>query len=319
MTATQSAFSISVIIPVYNGEKTIIPLVNEIVKTLRELYKLEVVLINDASPDNSEQACTSLCEAYPDIVKFYSLAKNVGEHNAVMAGLNQSTGDYMVIVDDDFQNPISEIVKLLTYATENDFDVTYTYYKRKEHSFFRNLGSSFNDKVANVMLKKPKDLYLSSFKVLNRFLVNEIIKYDLPFPYIDGLIIRTTSKIGKIEVAHHKRASGKSGYTLTKLISLWLNAFTNFSILPLRIAMLAGFCFAVLGFLLGTYVIIEKFLNPIVPIGYASLYSMVSIFSGAQLMSIGMIGEYVGRIFLSQNRKPQYTIRKKYEQECKRV
>ena len=156
MTAAQSACSISVIIPVYNGEKTIIPLVNEIVKTLRELYKLEVVLINDASPDNSEQACTSLYETYPDIVKFYSLAKNVGEHNAVMAGLNQSTGDYMVIVDDDFQNPISEIVKLLTYATENDFDVTYTYYKRKEHSFFRNLGSSFNDKVANVMLRETQ-------------------------------------------------------------------------------------------------------------------------------------------------------------------
>ena len=146
MTTAQHARAISIIIPVYNGEKTIIPLVNEIVKTLRELYKLEVVLINDASPDNSEQACTSLYETYPDIVKFYSLAKNVGEHNAVMAGLNQSTGDYMVIVDDDFQNPISEIVKLLTYATENDFDVTYTYYKRKEHSFFRNLGSSFNDK-----------------------------------------------------------------------------------------------------------------------------------------------------------------------------
>jgi undecaprenyl-phosphate 4-deoxy-4-formamido-L-arabinose transferase len=246
-------------------------------------------------------------------VKFYSLSKNVGEHNAVMAGLNYTTGDFIVIMDDDFQNPISEVIKLVEYAKENSYDVVYTYYERKQHHFLRNLGSKFNDKVANVMLKKPKDLYLSSFKLISKFLVKEIIKYDLPFPYIDGLILRTTNNIGKIQVSHQERTIGKSGYTLTKLISLWLNMFTNFSILPLRVSIYIGFIFAFLGLILGTYTVIEKLSNPSLPIGFAALAVSIFIFAGVQLISLGMIGEYVGRIFLSQNKRPQFTIKKRFE------
>ena len=311
---TKQKVKVSIVIPVYKGEQSIGRLVEELVKALGGLYNLEIVLVNDNSPDNSEAVCRSLFKQYPQIVRFYSLAKNVGEHNAVMAGLNQSTGDYMVIVDDDFQNPISEVVKLVNYATQNDCDVTYTYYKKKKHSLFRNLGSRFNDKVANIMLKKPKDLYLSSFKALNRFIVDEIIKYDLPYPYIDGLILRVTDKIGKIEVEHHQRETGKSGYTLTKLIRLWLNMFTNFSILPLRASFVVGMVVAILGFVFAVITIIEKFSNPKMPVGYATIIIVVLIFAGIQLISFGVIGEYVGRIFLSQNKKPQYTIRKRFEE-----
>lgn len=249
---------ISIAIPVYNSEQTIGRVTEELIKTLGNQYELEIVLVNDSSGDRSEEVCFQLCRKYPSILKFYSLAKNVGEHNAVMAALNQVTGEYTVIMDDDFQNPVSEVQKLLSYIQENDYDVVYTFYEKKQHSFFRNLGSRFNDRMANIMLQKPRDLYLSSFKVLNLFLVKEIIKYDLPFPYIDGLILRTTSKIGKLKVMHAKRKEGKSGYTLRKLVSLWMNMFTNFSILPLRISVIVGFIFAVFGFCLGIYALIDK-------------------------------------------------------------
>jgi len=241
------------------------------------------------------------------------LSKNFGEHSAVIAGLNKATGNYAVIMDDDFQNPVSEVVKLVNKALENDYDVVYSYYEKKRHSLFRNLGSYFNDKIANFMLKKPKDLYLSSFKVLNRFLINEIIKYQGPFPYIDGLILQITDKIGRVKIEHHLRQEGRSGYTVKKLISLWLNMFTSFSILPLRVSIIFGFIFSLFGVVLGIYTVLEKLSNPDMPIGYTSLFVVVSVFAGVQLIMLGMVGEYIGRVFLSLNKRPQYIIKKIYE------
>lgn len=306
---------VSIVIPVYNGADSIGRLSEELIAALNGKYRLEIVLVNDSSPDNSEEVCQELYAKHPEIVRFYSLAKNVGEHNAVMAGLNQAGGDYMVIMDDDFQNPISEVIKMLEHAIKSGCDVTYSYYRKKKHSLFRNMGSRLNDKVANIMLKKPKDLYLSSFKVLNRFIVDEIVKYDLPYPYIDGLILRCTDKITRLEVEHRERRAGRSGYTLTKLIRLWLNMFTNFSILPLRAAFIMGSVISLLGFIFAAVTLIEKFSNPDMPLGYTSIIIGVVIFAGIQLVSLGLIGEYVGRIFLSQNKKPQYTIRKRFENE----
>ena len=304
---------VSVVIPVYNSERTIAMLGEELIQGLSPVYDLELILVNDCSPDRSEQVCKSLFEKNPEYVRFFSLSKNVGEHNAVMAGLNQALGDYVVIMDDDFQNPIQSVHQLLDYALNHDCDVTYSIYSKKKHSLLRNLGSRFNGLLANVMLKKPKDLYLSSFKVLNRFLVDEIIKYQLPFPYVDGLILRTTDKIGKVEVEHQERLEGKSGYTLTKLVRLWLNMFTNFSILPLRISFLFGLLLSLVGSVFGVVILIEKLTDPDMPLGYTSLILIVLLFSGIQLMSLGIIGEYLGRIFLSLNRKPQFSIRKKWE------
>ena len=308
-----SSTSLSIIIPVFNSEKTIGNLVEELIKELDSLFKLEIILVNDNSADSSEDVCISLFEKYKNVVKFYSLSKNVGEHNAVFAGLNKVTGDYAVIMDDDFQNPISEVVKLVSTALDNEYDVVYSYYDKKRHNILRNMGSWLNDKVANIMLKKPKGLYLSSFKILSRFLVDEIVKYKAPFPYIDGLILQITDKIGKVEVEHHERNEGHSGYTLKKLISLWLNMFTNFSIVPLRISIILGLIFASIGLGLGLYTSIEKLIDPNIPVGFASLFVAISIFGGIQLVMLGMVGEYIGRIFLSLNKKPQYTIRKKYE------
>lgn len=313
MNKNTSSISLSVLIPVYNSEKTIGRLVEELIGKLCALFRLEIILVNDNSADRSEDVCISLFEKHKAIVKFYSLSKNVGEHNAVMAGLNKVKGDYVVIMDDDFQNPISEVVKLVNNALDGKYDVVYSCYDEKKHSSFRNIGSWFNDKVANFMLNKPRDLYLSSFKVLNKFLAGEIIKYQAPFPYIDGIILQITDNIGKVKVEHSSRQEGRSGYTLKKLILLWLNMFTNFSILPLRMSVILGLIFAAVGLILGISTAVEKFLNPDIPIGYASLFVSFSIFGGIQLIMLGMVGEYIGRIFLSLNKKPQYTIRKTYE------
>lgn len=313
MDLNTSKIKLSIVIPVYNAEKTIGRLVDELIKVLNLYYKLEIILVNDNSDDQSGTVCISLYEQHRNIVKFYSLSRNVGEHSAVMAGLNKANGDYIVIMDDDFQNPISEVVKLVNKILESDYDVVYSYYEKKEHSFFRNFGSWFNDKIANFMLKKPKNLYLSSFKVLSKFLANELIKYHGPFPYIDGLILQTTDKIGRVKVEHNARQEGRSGYTMKKLISLWLNMFTSFSVLPLRISIFLGFIFSLYGLALGVSTVIEKFLNPDIPVGFASLIVAISVFAGVQLIMLGMVGEYVGRIFLSINQKPQYTIQKAYE------
>jgi undecaprenyl-phosphate 4-deoxy-4-formamido-L-arabinose transferase len=274
---------LSIAIPVYNSENTIGELVENIIAEITD-YELEIILVNDGSKDNSENICISLFEKYFDKVKFFSLSKNFGEHNAVMAALNNVTGDFVIIVDDDFQNPISEIKKLAKYSFSTDYDVVYTFYSRKKHSFFRNLGSKFNNIVASWLLKKPKGLYLSSFKAINKFTVEQIIGYDLPYPYIDGLILRTTSNIGRLQVKHNSRKTGKSQYTFVKLIALWLNMVTNFSIKPLRFATLMGFLFAIIGFLLAVAGVVMKFYDPTVPMGYASLLVSVAILGGFNLL-----------------------------------
>jgi glycosyltransferase involved in cell wall biosynthesis len=303
---------LSIVIPVYNSQESIKKLVELLVDSIKT-YVLEIILVNDGSRDLSDEICIELNITYPSLVKYFSLAKNVGEHNAVMAGLNQVTGDYVIIMDDDFQNPVSEVVKLADAIANSDSDVIYTFYKNKEHHLIRNIGSKFNDWVANLMLGKPKNLYLSSFKGMNSFLVKEVIKYELPFPYIDGLILRTTDRIGKIEVQHHKRENGQSGYTFKKLFSLWSNMFVNFSILPLRLSIIMGFISALVGFVFSIYTVIEKINKPNLPVGYSLTIILISIFSGILLIAIGLVGEYLGRMFLSQTKKPQFTIRKQYK------
>ena len=241
-------------------------------------------------------------------VRFIHLARNFGEHNAVIAGLNYCTGDCAVIMDDDFQNPPTEVVKLVDKLQEGR-DVVYSYYETKKHTPFRNLGSWFNNAVASLMIKKPWGLYLSSFKAINRFVIDEVIKYRGPYPYIDGLILRSTRNYGTQIVQHDPRQEGRSNYTLRKLAHLWLNMFTNFSILPLRVASISGFVFAVLGVVLAVVFVIEKLANPNLTTGWASTIVILLIISGVQLFALGMIGEYLGRLFLKDNGSPQFVVR----------
>lgn len=299
--------SISIVIPVYNAATTIGPLVDRLVGLLRN--RLQIVLVNDGSRDNSHEACCSLIDKYPGIIVYLQLAKNFGEHNAVMAGLNHADGDYVVIMDDDFQNPPEEVTRLVGLAENKGYDVVYSYYKKKQHHALRNMGSRFNNWVAVFMLDKPKDLYLSSFKCISRFAVKEVTKYKGPFPYIDGLLLRATRNIGKIETQHKTREQGHSGYTFHKLMSLWLNMFINFSINPLRLSSLLGFLFSGIGILLSIYIVVEKFTHPEIPVGWPFLVVAVTVFSGVQLLILGLLGEYLGRLFMTNNQTPQFVIR----------
>jgi polyisoprenyl-phosphate glycosyltransferase len=300
---------LSVIIPVYNGAQTIGPLVMELEKELISDYDLEVVLVNDGSPhDNSAEVCEAIARRNKHI-KSIDLSRNFGEHNAVLAGLNYCTGEAAVIIDDDFQNPPAEIAKLVDKLQEG-FDVVFSAYQIKHHGLLRNLGSRLNNLVASLLLQKKNDLYLSSFKAINRFVIDHLIQYTGPFPYIDGLIIRVTQNYASVLVQHSPRSSGRSGYTLIKLISLWLNMFTNFSILPLRFATFLGFFSALAGAISAVIFAIEKLRNPGLPVGWASLVVSLLVTSGIQLFTVGMIGEYLGRLFLTTNGKPQFVVRR---------
>ena len=242
-------------------------------------------------------------------IKFISLRKNFGEHNAVICALNFVTGDYAAIIDDDFQHNPSDIKKLLAVA--QDFDVVYSKFAIKRHHWFRNLGSRFHDIVATKIMDKPKGLYLSSFKVISLQVVREIIKYKGPFPYIDGLILRVTNSIGVVEVTHNKRKIGKSNYTLKRLISLWLIMFINFSIKPIRIFTTFGISLAAIGTFFSIFFLIEKIIYPSTPLGWTSTIISILLFSGIQLISLGLIGEYLGKQYLDQNGMPQWVIKKK--------
>jgi len=301
---------ISVCIPVYNGSDTIEKLVDDVFVELKNEHEIEIILVNDSSSDNSEEICVKLAQNNKN-VKFISLRRNYGEHNAVMCALNFATGDYVAIIDDDFQNPPSEILKLVNEAKKG-FDVVYSKYYEKKHHFFRNLGSKFNDLVSTWLLEKPKDLYLSSFKVISKELVKELIKYKGPFPYIDGLILRATNNITSIYVEHHVRQEGKSNYTINKLASLWLNMFINFSIKPLRVFTFFGMAMASIGFLASVLFIIEKLISPEMELGWTSVIVSILMFSGIQLIFLGLIGEYIGKHYLDSNGTPQWTIKEKF-------
>lgn|SRR3989338_383143 len=307
---------ISIIIPIYNGEKTIETLVDDLLKRLA-YDKIEVILVNDGSADNSHNVCISIFKKYSNIVKYIVLTKNFGEHNAVLAGLNYATGDYAVIIDDDFQNPPDEIDKLINGSVQHKYDVVYSYYTKKQHPWFRNLGSWFNNLVASWLLNKPRGLYLSSFKCLNRFIIQEIIKYKGPFPYIDGLVLRSTRNIGKVLVRHDKRREGKSSYTFKKLLRLWFNMFVNFSISPLRISMILGFFLFIIGVILSIYSIIDKILNPGIPMGVTSIFVAILLFSGIQMLMLGLLGEYLGKLLLADNQTPQFVVRTVFSGETK--
>ena len=300
---------LSLVIPVYNGSRTIGALVEHATKIFGST-SCEIVLVNDGSEDDSETVCAQLARKFPQSVTFVHLSRNFGEHSAVLAGFTQARGRYIAVLDDDGQNPPEEIVRMLDELKRKNYDVVYGHYIEKKHSWFRNLGSRFNDRIATLMLHKPKDLYLSSFKVMNRFLVNEIIKYRGPYPYTDGLIYRVTRNIGQIPVEHRVSQSGRSRYTLRRLVRLWLNMFLNFSIKPLRVSVYVGLLASCLSVVALIAILIDKlWITPDLTVGIPTVLGSVVFFSGVQLMILGLVGEYLGRLYLDQTGTPQYIVR----------
>lgn len=300
---------ISFVIPCYRSENTLKVVVDEIMRTMQGItsYEYDIFLVNDCSPDGTMEVIKQLCGCYDNITGI-DLAKNFGQHAALMAGLRMSDGDIVVCLDDDGQTPADEVGKLIA-GIEGGRDVVYASYASKKHSAFRNFGTFMNDIMTRVMLGKPKNLQLTSYFAARRFVVDSMLEYENCYPYIIGLVLRSTRNIANVPVTHRSREIGASGYTMKKLLALWFNGFTAFSILPLRIATLAGVVFAGGGFLYGIYTVIKKFVNPNVPLGFSSMMAAIVFIGGMLMIMLGFIGEYIGRIYISINNSPQYVVR----------
>ncbi len=300
---------ISFVIPCYRSSQTIKGVVEELTKTMEDIagYEYEIILVNDCSPDETFSVIRQLCEENSRI-KGINLARNFGQHAALMAGFRYVKGDIVICLDDDGQTPADEAGKLIA-GLEAGADVVYAKYEHKQHSWFRNFGSKLNELMTRVMLGKPKKLYVSSYFAARRFVVEEVVRYENAYPYVIGLVLRTTKNITNVTVTHREREIGTSGYTLGKLISLWVNGFTSFSVKPLRIATIIGAFCALLGFAYAIYTIIKKFVNPMVPLGFSSLMSAIMFIGGMLMLMLGLIGEYIGRIYVCMNHSPQYVVK----------
>lgn len=302
---------ISFVIPCYRSEQTLPLVVAEIREkmTTMQQYQYDIFLVNDCSPDGTLEVIRRLCRE-DDKIKGIDFARNFGQHSALMAGLRYSDGDYVVCLDDDGQTPADEVDKLIG-SLEEGYDAVYARYDHKQHSAFRNFGSALNERMTRMMLGKPAQLYVSSYFAVKRFVVEDMIRYENSYPYVIGLVLRATGKIANVNVRHREREIGTSGYNLKRLVGLWFNGFTAFSVKPLRIATAMGAVSAAIGFLYGFYTIVKRLVLPDVPMGFSSIMSAIVFFGGMIMLMLGLIGEYVGRIYISLNNSPQYVIREK--------
>ncbi len=308
VTAQSTRPGLSIVVPVYRGAATVGRLVDAL-SDLNPHGGLEIVLVNDGSPDNSGDVCRELVKTARVPLVYIEHARNYGEHNAVMTGLRHIRGDYVITMDDDLQNPPEEVIRLYDHARLGNWDVVYTRYAVKQHEGWRNLGSRFANAVADQLLDKPKGLYLSSFRCMSAMVVNAVARYTGPYPYVDGLVMQVTQRIDSIEVKHLARMEGRSNYTLVRLVRLWLNLATSFSLAPLRLAIFAGIGMSVLGAIGAFATIFEALFTRNTPSGWASTMTVLLLVGGVQSMILGVLGEYVGRTFLSANGKPQGTVR----------
>ena len=300
---------LSIVIPLYNAALTL-PALHQELSALEVLGGLELIVVNDGSRDETEAVALKLIRESALPMTFLSLSRNFGEHNAVLAGLRAVSGQYVITMDDDLQNPPSEALKLLAVAEAEKRDVVFAIYDRKEHAWWRNAGSRLTNLIADFVVEKPRGLYLSSFRCLSRFVADEIAKSRNPYPYIDGLIFQVTQNAGTARVHHAERSQGSSGYNFRKLVRLWISMLVNVSIVPLRLMTVAGMIASALGFLAVIEVVLEHMLQRN-PTGWSSLMAAMLLLSGTQLLLLGILGEYVGRIYLGISEKPQSVVRER--------
>ncbi len=301
--------TVSFVIPCYRSAKTVGAVTREIGETMAAMpqYDYEIVLVNDCSPDDTWEAIRQLA-ANDKHIAAVDLAKNFGQHAALMCGMRHSRGDFVVCLDDDGQTPADEVGKLLE-KLEEGYDVVYASYEDKRESGFRRFGSDVNRRMTEIMLGKPKELELNSYFAARRFLVDEMLRYEHCYPYVMGLVLRSTKRICNVPVHHRAREEGRSGYTLAKLLSLWMNGFTSFSVKPLRIATYSGAFLALVGFLYAIVVLIRRFTVNAAPLGWTTTTILILIIGGLNLLLLGLVGEYVGRVFMCVNASPQYVER----------
>lgn len=303
---------VSVVIPCYNSEKSIREVVELTMAEFAKLpnYECEFVLVNDGSPkDDTFGEIKRLAQQYP-CVHGINLMRNFGQHSAIMCGLNYAKGELILGMDDDLQNHPSQIPKLLGRMAEGNFDLVYGIFEEQQNSRAKYFSSRLNQWTARKMLGRDKDLQTSSFWLITDKLKDQVIQYKNYNPMIEALFSRMTNNVGMVVVEHHKREYGSSGYTLGKLVKLWL-AYFNYTVLPLRVISAVGIVTALVGFVAGVVAIVRKLIDPTIAMGWTSIVCILLFFFGLVLLALGIIGEYVGDIVLSVNSTPQYVVREK--------
>lgn len=311
---------LSFVIPCYRSENTIKDVYEEIVNAVsqRPEYDYEIIAINDCSPDGVLSRLKEIAEADQKF-KVIDLAKNFGKHGAMMAGLSRVKGEYIINLDDDYQCPVYELWNLLDPIINGGYDCATAHYEKKQEAKWKRLGSKANAGMVRMMLEQPKEIELENFLAFKRFVCDELLRYGNPYPFLAGLILRTTHRIKLVPMKERERGDGApTGFTFKKSFSLMVNGLTSFSVKPLRVATVSGFFFAVLGFLYGIFIIIRKLLYPSILVGYSSIMSIQLFCSGILMLILGMTGEYIGRIYISLNNAPQYVIREEIntDQKC---
>ena len=304
---------ISFIIPCYASEGSVGLVIDELREIVRQkpAFDYQIIAVNDCSPDGLMDVLRAYAAADPKVIAV-DLAKNGGRHNALMCGCHFAEGDYVVFIDDDQQCPADRLWDLMAPLTEGNYDVAIAKYPKKKQSGFKNFGSYVNDSVATWLLGKSRDLKFSNFSVMRKFVRDEIIKYTNPYPYMSGLMLRSTKRVCNVEMEERERTIGVGHYNFRRSFALWLNSFTAFSVKPLRIATTCGMLFAFLGALMVIYTVVHKLLVPTTAIGYSSLMAMLLFIGGMIMFMLGLIGEYIGRIYISLNNSPQFVIRQTY-------
>lgn len=308
---------ISFVIPCYNTTIAIKDVLKEIESSMEKRKEdcYEVILVNDCSPKPDTMKILLDVVDEKNYVKLIDLSKNSGQPNAILAGCRYASGDYIMTSDDDGQTQLDKLDEFIK-AIESGYDVVCAKYtSRIQKSLFRRFGSFVNRKMADWLIERPKDIYMSTIFMAKRFVVEEMIRYDQPYAYISGLILRITQNVGNVEMKQRDRAEGESGYTLKKLLALWLNGFTAFSIKPLRVADFIGGVIAFFGTIVAIITIIRKLLDSSIQAGWSSVIAVLLITSGLHLLLLGIVGEYVGRCYMCINKTPQYVVKKVYQKK----
>ena len=304
----------SIIIPCYKSSHTIRQVVEMTASEMERQGRtpFEFVLVDDFSPDGGDTICElrALADDY-DYVTVIELAQNAGQHNAVMAGLNEAKGDALIAMDDDMQTHPSQLEKMFA-AFDEGADIVYGYYPKKKHSGFRNFGSWVNYMSFRILIGKPKDIKTSSFWIIKKFVRDYVVQYKSQYTHLQGLFLRTTRNIACVPIEHFDRAYGQSGYTFKKLVGLWSNVM-GFSIVPLRMARNVGLFFSVLSILGALAIILKKLIAPTSAVGWYSMMVSICFFSGLIMLFLGIVGEYLGRMYLGMTNNPQYVVRDVYK------
>jgi glycosyltransferase involved in cell wall biosynthesis len=299
----------SVVVPVFNSAETLERLFLGLKKIFEGLEKsFEVIFVEDCGPDNSWDVLVGLRKQFPGYISIIKLTHNYGQHAATMCGIAQANGNLIVTIDDDLQVLPKEIIKLYDRFLKTDADIVYGYFPKKQHSYWKNLGGSILQKYAQKHLNAPGKG--SSFRLVKNGIGKKILNHHQNFVYIDEVMLWYAGNTEFVEVEHLQRENKKSGYNFIKLLKIAMKIILISTVTPLRIMIYGGFFFSLIGFIEGAYLIYRKIFKN-VPYGYTSIIVSILFSTSLLLFFLGILGYYMSRIYMSQNKKPPYLIKHK--------